>query len=96
MAKHTYRVASAEGAGFAMQQLGEVAELDQVVELDLDVNTKRAVVAAGWVEQLDVTNAAELEPLSAKQLDERFGELDGYPRSASKADKIAFITEGGN
>jgi hypothetical protein len=47
MAKHTYKIASDDGAE---RYAGEVG---QEIELDLDVDQKRAVVAAGWVEPLD-------------------------------------------
>lgn len=47
MAKHRYTIASDEGAG----RYG--GEIGQEIELDLDVDAKRAVVAAGWVEPID-------------------------------------------
>jgi hypothetical protein len=47
MAKHKYTIASEVGA----ERYG--GELGQEVELDLDVDQKRAVVAAGWVEPAD-------------------------------------------
>jgi len=53
MAKHTYRVASPEGAAFAITQTGAELEEGATVELDLDVDTKRAVVAAGWVDPVE-------------------------------------------
>lgn len=48
MAKHQYRIVSEEGA--ARYQ----AEVGAETELDLDREEQRAVVAAGWVEQLDL------------------------------------------
>lgn len=53
MAKHTYTVLSPEGATFAG------AEVATQVELDLDVNTKKAVLAAGWLEQDDVADKSD-------------------------------------
>jgi hypothetical protein len=53
MAKHTYTVLTPEGAQFAG------AEEASQVELDLDAKTKRAVIAAGWLEQDDVEDDAE-------------------------------------
>lgn len=58
MAKHRYRIASEDGAA----RYG--AAVDEEVELDLDVQAKRAVTAAGWVEQLD---ADEDEPKTSKK-----------------------------
>ncbi len=97
MAKHTYRVLTDEGATFAQRDAGIDAEpiaVDADVELDLDVNTKRAVLAAGWLEQTD--DASTLEALTVAELDDRYGDLDGYPHSGTKADKVEFITKGGN
>lgn len=48
MAKHKYRIASEEGAARYQQEVGEE------VDLDLDRDEQRAVVAAGWVEQTDL------------------------------------------
>lgn len=48
MAKHQYRIASEEGAGRYGSEIGTETELD------LDREEQKAVVAAGWVEQLDV------------------------------------------
>jgi hypothetical protein len=48
MAKHKYRIASEEGANRYQQEVGTETELD------LSVSEQKAVVAAGWVEQLDV------------------------------------------
>jgi hypothetical protein len=47
MAKHTYRIASDDGA----ERYG--AEVGAVVDLDLTADQRRAVVAAGWVEPND-------------------------------------------
>lgn len=44
MAKHTYRVASPEGAAYSGAEEGDK------VEMDLDAETEQAVVAAGWLE----------------------------------------------
>lgn len=48
MAKHQYRITSEEGAQRYQQEVG------YETELDLDREEQKAVVAAGWVEQLDV------------------------------------------
>lgn len=47
MAKHTYILASEEGAA---RYGGEVGDK---TELDLSVDEQRAVVAAGWVEPVE-------------------------------------------
>lgn len=44
MATHTYRVASPEGAAYSRAEEGDK------VELDLNAETERAIVAAGWLE----------------------------------------------
>jgi hypothetical protein len=47
MAKHQYLIASEEGAARYGGEIGDP------VELDLTVDERRAVVAAGWVEPAD-------------------------------------------
>jgi hypothetical protein len=46
MAKHDYIIASDEGA----ERYG--AEAGEKVELDLTVDEKRALIAAGWLEEV--------------------------------------------
>lgn len=48
MAKHRYRIASEDGAQRYHEEVGTETTLD------LSVSEQRAVVAAGWVEPLDL------------------------------------------
>lgn len=60
MAKHTYTVASEDGAAAYGVEVGET------VDLDLTVDQKRAVVAAGWVEHVEEEDTTEKKKKEAK------------------------------
>lgn len=61
MAKHTYTVASQEG----VDRYG--GEIGDTVEVDLDVDAKRAVVAAGWLEPHDEESKDDKKPKEANK-----------------------------
>lgn len=50
MTKTTFTVASEEGKTFAAGR-GSPADLGEEVELDLNAEEKKALVAAGWLEE---------------------------------------------
>lgn len=45
-----YTITSPEGASFAAGLLAAEAEVDSTVELTLDADQERAVIAAGWID----------------------------------------------
>lgn len=46
----SYTIASQEGADFHLQRNGVEAEVGDTVDLKLNADEERAVVAAGWLE----------------------------------------------
>lgn len=50
MAGKKYRVGSPEGAAWAAQTLGREVEQDESIELEINEDIERAVIAAGWLE----------------------------------------------
>lgn len=50
MSKSAYTIGTQEGADFAAAQTGQQREVGDKVELDLQADQERAVLAAGWLE----------------------------------------------
>ncbi|MFL5954790.1 MAG: hypothetical protein ACJ76I_11860 [Gaiellaceae bacterium] len=46
---------------------------------------------AGELAAIAAEAATDPEQMTVKQLDEKYGELDGYPVKANRADKVAFV-----
>ena len=53
MAVHKYMVGSEEGAVWAASQKGHPVEAGEEHEFDLSVDQKRALLAAGWLEEAE-------------------------------------------
>ena len=69
---------------------------DTVYELPRDVARQLARSHRSWqlpASELAAIAAEQGDPskLGVKELDARYGDLDGYPRKATKKDKAAFV-----
>ena len=51
MAVHSWKVASEAGAEWAASQVFRQVEVGEELKLDLSADQKRALVAAGWLEE---------------------------------------------